>query len=111
MIGERSIFTTISVNNFKNPATPFEVVVQVNKNGGICDVILPKTQAEPVKPVDTSNGEAVRAYNAAKKEYDCYMRERAALRSEVFDHYQGRQLHSAYVEETLDNFLTHLLNQ
>ena len=51
MIGERSIFTTISVNNFKNPVALFEVVVQANKNGGICDVILPKTQAEPVKPV------------------------------------------------------------
>ena len=124
MIGERSIFTTISVNNFKNSAAPFKVVVQANKNGGICDVILPKTQAEPasvmvitavpaepVKPVDTSNGEAVRAYNAAKKEYDCYMRERSALRSEVLNHYQGRQLYSAYVEETLDNFLTYLLNQ
>ena len=111
MIGERSIFTTISVNNFKNPVAPFEVVVQANKNGGICDVILPKTQAEPVKPVDTSNGEAVRAYNAAKKEYDCYMRERAALRSEILNRYQGRQLSSAYVEETLDNFLTYLLNQ
>ena len=111
MIGERSIFTTILVNNFKNPVAPFEVVVQTNKNGSICDVILPKTQAEPIKPVDTSNGEAVRAYNAAKKEYDCYMRERSALRSEALNRYQGRQLFSAYVEETLDNFLTYLLNQ
>ena len=111
MIGERSIFTTILVTNFKNLAAPFEVIVQANKNGGICDVILPKTQAEPVKPVDTSNGEAVRAYNAAKKEYDCYMRERVTLRSEALNHYQGRQLCSAYVEETLDHFLAYLLNQ
>ena len=111
MIGERSIFTTISVNNFKNPAAPFEVVVQGNKNGGICDVILPRTQAKPIKPVDTSKGEAVRAYNAAKKEYDRYMQERSALRSEVLNRYQGRQLLSAYVEETLDDFLTYLLNQ
>ena len=111
MIGKRSIFITISVNNFKNPASPFKVIVQANKNGGICDVILPKTQAEPVKPVDTSNGEAVRAYNAAKKEYDCYMRERSALRSEVLNHYQGRQLDSAYVEETIDSVLAYLLNR
>lgn len=111
MIGKRSIFTTILVNNFKNPVAPFEVVVQANKNGGICDVILPETQAKPIKPVDTSNGEAVRAYNAAKKEYDCYMRERADLRSGVLNHYQGRQLHSAYVEETIDDVLAHLLNQ
>ena len=111
MVGKRSITNSFLVNNSKNPVAPFEVVVQANKNGGICDVILPKTQAEPVKPVDTSNGEAVRAYNAAKKEYDCYMRERAALRSEVLNRYQGRQLSSAYVEETLDNFLTYLLNQ
>ena len=111
MIGERSIFITILVNNSKNPVAPFEVIVQANKNGGICDVILPKTLTEPVKPVDTSKGEAVRAYNAAKKEYDCYMRERAALRSEVLNRYQGRQLFGAYVEETLDNFLTYLLNQ
>ena len=111
MVGKRSITNSVLVNNFKNPIATFEVVVQANKNGGICDVILPKTQAEPVKPVDTSNGEAVRAYNAAKKEYDCYMRERAALRSEVLNRYQGRQLSSAYVEETLDNFLTYLLNQ
>lgn len=111
MIGERSIFTTILVNNFKNPVAPFKVIVQVNKNGGICDVILPKTQAEPVKPTDTSNGEAVRAYNAAKKEYDCYMRERSALRSEFLNRYLGRQLCSAYVGITLDNFLTYLLNQ
>lgn len=111
MIGERSIFTKISVNNLKNPVTPFEVIVQVNKNGGICDVILPKTQAEPVKPVDTSNGEAVRVYNSAKKKYDRYMRERSALRSEVLNRYQGRQLHSAYVEETMDDFLTYLLNR
>ena len=33
MIGERSIFTTILVNNFKNPIATFEVVVQANKNG------------------------------------------------------------------------------
>lgn len=111
MIGERSIFTTILVNNFKNPVAPFEVIVQANKNGGICDVILPKTKAEPVKPVDTSNGEAVRAYNVAKKEYDCYMREGSALRSEVLNHYQGKQLHSAYVEETIDDVLAYLLNQ
>ena len=111
MIGERSIVTTSLVNSFKNPIATFDVVVQANKNGGSCDIILPKTQAEPVKPVDTSNGEAVRAYNAAKKEYDCYMRERAALRSEVLNRYQGRQLFGAYVEETLDNFLTYLLNQ
>ena len=110
MIGKHSTITTIFVNNFKNPVAPFEVVVQANKNGGICDVILPKTQAEPVKPVDTSNGEAVRAYNAAKREYDCYMRERSALRSEALNRYQGRQLYSAYVEETLNDFLTYLLN-
>ena len=111
MIGRRSIFTTLLVPNFTNLAAPFEVVVQANKNGGICDVILPKTQAEPVKPVDTSNGEAVRAYNAAKKEYDCYMRERSALRSEVLNRYQGRQLHSTYVEETIGDVLAYLLNQ
>lgn len=111
MIGKHSTITTIFVNNFKNPVAPFEVVVQTNKNGSICDVILPKIQAEPVKPVDTSNGKAVRAYNAAKKEYDCYMRERVALRSEALNHYQGRQLCSAYVEETLDHFLAYLLNQ
>lgn len=108
MIGERSIFTTISINNFK-PGAPFDVIVQANKNGGICDVILPKTQTEPVKPADTSNGEAVRVYNAAKKEYDCYMQERSTLRSEILNRYQGRQLHSAYVEETLYDFLTYLL--
>lgn len=111
MIGRRSIFTTILVTNFKNLAAPFEVVVQANKNGGICDVILPKTQAEPVRPADTSNGGAVRAYNAAKKEYDCYMRERSALRSEFLNRYLGRQLCSAYVGITLDSFLTYLLNQ
>lgn len=110
MIGRRSIFTTILVTNFKNLAAPFEVVVQANKNGGICDVILPKTQAEPVRPADTSNGGAVRAYNAAKKEYDCYMRERSALRSEFLNRYLGRQLCSAYVGITLDSFLTYLLN-
>ena len=111
MIGKRSITNSVLVNNFKNPIATFEVVVQVNKNGGICDVILPKTQAKPIKPVDTSKGEAVRAYNAAKKEYDRYMQERSALRSEVLNRYQGRQLRSAYVEETLDDFLTYLLNQ
>lgn len=110
MIGERSIFATILVNNFKNPTAPFKVIVQANKNEGICDVILPKTQTEPVKPIDTSNGEAVRVYNTAKKEYDCYMREKSALRSEVLNHYQGRQLYSAYVKETIGNFLAYLLN-
>lgn len=110
MIGARSIFATILVNNFKNPAAPFKVIVQANKNGGICDVILPKTQTEPVKPIDTSNGEAVSTYNAAKKEYDYYMRGRSTLRSEVLNYYQGRQLYSAYVKETINNFLAYLLN-
>lgn len=54
MIGKRSITNSVLVNNSKNPIASFEVVVQVNKNGGICDVILPKTQAKPIKPVDTS---------------------------------------------------------
>lgn len=111
MIGRHSICYTFRIKNDKDPKNPFVVGVQGNKNGGICDLILQETQKEPTKPFNTSNGEVVRAYNAAKENYDSYKRARAALRSEFLNCYQGRQLDGEYMRESITNFLKELLNR
>lgn len=33
------------------------------------------------------------------------------MRSEFLNHYQGRPFHGAYTEETINDFLTYLLNK
>ena len=33
------------------------------------------------------------------------------IRSEILNRYQGRQVHAAYTEETLEEFLTNILNK
>lgn len=37
-LGRKSISTVLSITNTENPKKPHEVVVQANKNYGICDM-------------------------------------------------------------------------
>lgn len=39
-IGRKSIVVETVIPNYSNPATPFVVKVQANKNHGICDIVV-----------------------------------------------------------------------
>ena len=38
ILGRKSIFITVNVTNNSNPNKPYKVIVQANKNHGICDM-------------------------------------------------------------------------
>lgn len=110
MIRANSITRNFIIHNNENPRLSYEVVVQANKNGGICDFYLSGRPIEPIRPRDTSDGQAVRAYNAARKEYDANMRNYLAVRSELLNVFQGRQLASESVRIHIYNVLYAILN-
>jgi len=88
MIGHNSIVRTIFVP--KTTEEHWKVKVQLNKNGGVCDIILPILVVEPVAPQDTSNGEAVRTYNQAMYDYRVLIAKKKAMRSAILNVVQGR---------------------
>lgn len=111
MIGAHSIVKGFIIPNNSNPEKSFQVAVQANKNGGIIDFYLPKTVVKPIRPYDTSNKDAMLAYNEAKKEYDAYMKDYLSKRSELLNVFQGRQLSSQLTRTQICNALYSILNR
>jgi len=104
MIGRNSIVKTIKVPNL----TGGKVKVQLNKNGGVCDIILPIYIVEPIAPQDASNDEAVNAYNQAKQEYRALVAKKKAMRSTILNAVQGRPY--IYAVDAIKNLVSKILN-
>lgn len=114
MIGAKSITLTLKIANKKNPAITYPVVLQANRNYGLCDVVLPNEPVAPVKdysflPKDKQASGKTR-YEEQKKEYDKEITERKAIRSNILNTFQGRQLNSSVVDLQIKEALTILLN-
>lgn len=109
MIGYNSIVRSflIKVEGYKKPA---EVLVQANKNYGICDIIIPHNLVKPVPPARPTK-ESNKAYKAAKSEYDSKMWKITQLRSELLTEVQGRQINDECVCIHLYNILYEALNE
>lgn len=107
MVGNRSTVITITVPN-SNARDDWKVGIQLNKNGGVCDIILPFNRPIPTAPKDTSNGEAVRAYNQAKKDYEAWATKKKAVRSAILNVVQGRPIE--YAVESVETLSFRILN-
>ena len=114
MIGAKSIVLNLKVANKKRVQFPYKVQVQVNRNYGLCDVVLPGTSVEPEKTYinlqkeDRKKEKAL--YIAKKAEYDKEMAKRKGIRNAILDKFQGRQLNDEVIVESLKNALYNLLN-
>jgi len=106
MIGRNSIVKTITVP--KTADENWKIDVQLNKNGGICDIILPILVVEPIVPQDTSNGKAVRAYNQAQQNYRALVAKKKAMRSAILNVVQGRPY--IYAIDAIENIAFQVLN-
>lgn len=107
MVGSRSTVITISVPK-ANAQECWKVGIQLNKNKGVCDILLPFERPIPTAPKDTSNGEAVRAYNQAKKDYEAWATKKKAVRSAILNVVQGRPIE--YAIEGVENLAFQILN-
>lgn len=114
MIGAKSIVLNLKVTNNKNAQSPYKVQVQANKNYGLCDVVLPGTPVEPEKTyinlIKEDRKKEKALYDARKAVYDREMAKRKSVRNAILDKFQGRQLNSEVIVESLKNALYNLLN-
>lgn len=108
MIGIHSDVIGITIPK-TNSQGNWKVQIQLNKNGGICDIILPIDAVAPSAPKDTSNGEAVRAYNQAKKEYEAFTIKKKAMRSQILNYVQGRPF--IYAIDRIEDLCYQILNK
>lgn len=108
MIGKNSETINLVITNSRNPKKSFEVIVQANKNLGICDVFLP---FHPKKPyLNGTDEKSLAKYNELKSAYDEKVKKIASLRSYIINEYQGRQVNNPNVIEDLSETLYYILN-
>ena len=97
-IGHKSIVVEVVIPNRANPAVPFVIKVQANKNHGICDIIQ-----------GTKIPQEVAIYGKKKKTImkffaNCRM-------TEVLSNFQGCQYDNPNVIEHLKNVLNGTFNK
>lgn len=109
MIGANSIIKNFTIPNVRDKKQSFEVIVQANKNYGICDVFIPHDFVAPVKP-EIPTKESNARYKAEKVVYDAHMAHIKAIRNSILDEFQGRQLNSDDVQIHLANVLYAVMN-
>lgn len=110
MIGENSIIKNFIVPNVNDKKHPYEVIVQANKNYGICEIYIPHNFLAPEKPIQPTK-ESNAAYKAAKLIYDANMGRIRRMRNRILDEFQGRQLNSESIRIHLHNVLYETLNR
>lgn len=96
MTGRKSIFIYLTIKNEENPASPFTVKVQANKNHGICDVIVGTKVPQDI--VKDGKKRTIMVFSPSYRE------------TSVLSSMQGRQFNDPYVLEHLENILTETLN-
>lgn len=109
MIGANSIIKNLIIPNTNDKAHSFEVIVQANKNYGICDVVIPHNFVAPEKPTKSTK-EANFLYKEKKSEYDANMARVKEIRNQLLWEFQGRQINDSEVRIHLTNVLYSKLN-
>ncbi len=97
-IGRKSIVTEITVLNQSNPASPFVVRVQANKNYGICDILVGTKVPQEIVDKKTGKKKTIMKFFPTSRP------------TSVVSDFQGRQYNDAYVMEHLHNVLFKTLN-
>ena len=97
-LGKKSIYTIINVTDTENPKNPYEVVVQANKNYGICSIAARKRITQ--KEVDKKT----------KKKKTVVKFLPVCCNENILTTFQGRQYNNPEVLELLENTLYVSLN-
>ena len=108
MIGRKSNLKNFIVA-LKAKKDSVTVRVQADKNGGICDIILPKTLTQPIKPLKPTK-KSMKAYKEAMYAYRSYMKDLNAVRSQILSIFRGRPLSSETTRIHLSNVLYEIMN-
>ena len=98
MQGRKSIVTEITILNQSNPATPFVVKIQANKNHGICDIVVGNRIPQEVIDEKTKKKKTVMKFFPIRRVGD------------VLTSFQGRQYDDPEVIEYLKDTLNVSLN-
>lgn len=104
-VGRKSKVDYMSIPNHNDPSKPHKVRIQMNKNGGICDINagVVKT-SERVIELKRFDGKKTKK---TVKESTFVERQRM---SELVSEFQGRQLYTQDVQDALFRALTIYLN-
>ena len=97
-IGRKSIVAEIVIPNYTNPATPYVVKVQANKNHGICDIIQGTRIPQEVVNAKTQKKKTIMKFFPVRRV------------SKVLSAFQGRQYDNPAIFEMLENALNLELN-
>lgn len=97
-MGRKSIVTEIVIQNQSNPALPYIVRVQANKNHGICDIIVGSKIPQEIVDKKTEKKKTIMKFFFTRR------------LGEVLSAFQGRQYDDADVFNHLENVLTETLN-
>ena len=97
-IGRKSIVVETTVLNESNPASPFVVKVQANRNHGICDIIVGSKIPQEVVDEKTKKKKTIMKFFPVRRAGD------------VLSSFQGRQYDDPKVFELLEGALHVSLN-
>ena len=98
MIGRKSITSKLVINNVTNPEKPYEIIVQANKNLGICDIIREtRIPQEVTDPKTKKKKKVMRFFEVGRV-------------SEVLSDFWGRQINDLNIMSELESTLYTILN-
>lgn len=97
-IGRKSIVVEAVIPNHTNPASPFVVKVQANKNHGICDIVVGSRIPQEIVDAKTQKKRTIMKFFPTRHV------------SEVLSAFQGCQYDNPNVFEHLENVLHETLN-
>lgn len=98
MVGRNSIITKLTINNVVNPEKPHEIIVQANKNLGICDIIKGTRIPQEVTDPKTKKKKTIMKFFEVGRV------------SEVLTDFQGRQINDPDIISALESKLHTTLN-
>lgn len=99
MIGRNSIITKLVINNVTNPEKPYEILVQANKNLGICDIIRGTRIPQEVTDPKTKKKRTIMKFFEVGRV------------PEVLTDFQGRQINDSDIMSALESALYTTLNE
>ncbi len=99
MIGCKSIVVKLVINNVTNPEKPYEILVQANKNLGICDIIRGIRVPQEVVDLKTKKKKTIMKFFEVGRV------------SEVLSDFQGQQINNSDTIFELESTLYTTLNE
>lgn len=99
MIGRNSIITKLVINNVTNPEKPYEILVQANKNLGICDIIRGTRIPQEITDPKTKKKKTIMKFFEVGRV------------PEVLTDFQGRQINDSDIMSALESALYTTLNE